>query len=261
MRALEVALKAAGDPTRTRILKLLETGGLCVCQIQAVLGLAASTVSKHLAILKAAGLVNDRRDGKWIEYGLSGAADNPFAAPLLAMLRGALDRDPRIVADSKRLQQIRRIPLDQLCSTGLTRPTTRSKHPPHLLFVCVENSCRSQMAEGFARALGGARVTVASAGSRPSGQVNPRAVRFMDERGITLDSHVSKGLHDIPADVVWDYVVTMGCGDACPFVPARHRIDWDLPDPKALDDAGFRAVRDRIEGLVRDLLRTAGVAS
>ena len=125
MRALEIALKAAGDPTRTRILKLLEHGGLCVCQIQAVLGLAASTVSKHLAVLKSAGLVADRRDGKWIEYTLAPDADNPFAAPLLAMLRGALDRDSRIVADAKRLAQVRRIPLDQLCATGLTRARDR----------------------------------------------------------------------------------------------------------------------------------------
>jgi len=125
VRALEIALKAAGDPTRTRILKLLEHGGLCVCQIQAVLGLAASTVSKHLAVLKSAGLVADRRDGKWIEYTLAPDADNPFAAPLLAMLRGALDRDSRIVADAKRLAQVRRIPLDQLCATGLTRARDR----------------------------------------------------------------------------------------------------------------------------------------
>ena len=123
-----------------------------------------------------------------------------------------------------------------------------------VLFVCVENSCRSQMAEGFAR---GQRIVAASAGSKPSGEVNARAVRFMAERGVDLSRHISKGLDDLPGDVVWDYVVTMGCGDACPHVPARHRADWDLPDPKPLDDAGFRAVRDRIERLVADLAREA----
>lgn len=125
---------------------------------------------------------------------------------------------------------------------------------PHLLFVCVENSCRSQMAEGFARSVAAGRVEAASAGSLPSGQVNPRAVQFMAERGIDLTVQASKGLNDLPASVTWDFVVTMGCGDACPFVPARERLDWDLPDPKHLDDAGFRAVRDRIEGLVADLV-------
>jgi protein-tyrosine-phosphatase len=127
---------------------------------------------------------------------------------------------------------------------------------PHLLFVCIENSNRSQMAEGFARAFGGDRVAAFSAGSRPSGQVNPRAIRFMAERGIDLGSQTSKALDDLPA-VRWDYVVTMGCGDACPHLPARHRLDWDLPDPKQLDDDGFRVVRDRIGELVEALVREA----
>ncbi|MEK7314805.1 MAG: arsenate reductase ArsC [Candidatus Eisenbacteria bacterium] len=131
---------------------------------------------------------------------------------------------------------------------------------PSLLFVCVENSCRSQMAEGFARALGGIRVVAHSAGSRPSGQINARAIRFMAESGIDLKAQHSKGLDDLPA-VPWDYVVTMGCGDACPHLHARRRLDWDLPDPKQLDDAGFRAVRDRIEGLVRELVGAASRAA
>ena len=126
----------------------------------------------------------------------------------------------------------------------------------HVLFVCVENSCRSQMAEGFARALGNDTVSAWSAGSKPSGQVDARAICFMREKGIDLSGHSSKGLDDLP-DVQWDYVVTMGCGDACPFLPARHRQDWDIPDPKALDDEGFRAVRDRIAGQVRELLALA----
>lgn len=124
---------------------------------------------------------------------------------------------------------------------------------PNLLFVCVENSCRSQMAEGFARALGTGRVHAFSAGSRPSGEVNPRAVEFMRERGIDLGPQHSKGLDDLP-DVEWDHVVTMGCGDACPLLPARHRLDWDLSDPKLLDDDGFRAIRDRIGTLVETLI-------
>ncbi|HET9951137.1 MAG TPA: arsenate reductase ArsC [Candidatus Eisenbacteria bacterium] len=127
---------------------------------------------------------------------------------------------------------------------------------PSLLFVCVENSCRSQMAEGFAHALGGGRIEASSAGSRPSGRVNPRAIRFMAERAVDLAPQRSKGLDDLPARR-WDYVVTMGCGDACPHLPAKHRLDWDLPDPKNLDDDAFRSVRDRIEGLVKDLVDEA----
>jgi len=126
--------------------------------------------------------------------------------------------------------------------------------PRRILFVCVENSCRSQMAEGFARALSGVRVLAASAGSRPSGHVDERAIRFMAEKGVDLRSQTSKGLGDLPSDIAWDTIVTMGCGDACPALPAQRRIEWDLPDPKTLDDAGFRAVRDRIEQLVRSVL-------
>jgi protein-tyrosine-phosphatase len=113
------------------------------------------------------------------------------------------------------------------------------------------------MAEGFAKALGQGGVLAFSAGSRPSGRVDPQAVRFMAEKGIDLSSQISKGLDDLPAEVHWDYVVTMGCGDACPHLPARRRLDWDLPDPKHLDDAGLRAVRDRIEQLVRQLIDDA----
>jgi len=122
-----------------------------------------------------------------------------------------------------------------------------------VLFVCIENSCRSQMAEGFARSLGVAGLEARSAGSRPSGVVNARAIRFMAEKGIDISANASKGLDALPNDLPWDDVVTMGCGDECPFLPAKRRRDWDLPDPKHLDDEAFRAVRDRIEALVRDL--------
>ncbi len=116
MRLLEAALKAAGDRSRTRILKLLETRELCVCQIQAVLGLAPSTVSKHLSILRSAGLVDDRREGRWIHYGIASGGENPYADGVLSLLRGVLDRDPRILEDRRRLKEVLRTPLAELCS-------------------------------------------------------------------------------------------------------------------------------------------------
>jgi protein-tyrosine-phosphatase len=128
--------------------------------------------------------------------------------------------------------------------------------PLRVLFVCVENSCRSQMAEGFARAVGGAGVAAHSAGSRPSGRVNPTAIEVMSERGIDLGPHRSTGLDGVPAGT-WDYVVTMGCGDPCPAIPARQRLDWALDDPKHLDGAGFRRVADEIERRVRALIGEA----
>lgn len=130
MRELELALKAAGDPTRTRILKLLEEGGLCVCQVQAVLHLAPSTVSKHLAILRIAGLVEDRRDGKWTEYALATEGSNTFAQAVLRMIRGPLDRDPLVVADRKRLREVKAIPLVELCVTLPTAPSPRVRFRP-----------------------------------------------------------------------------------------------------------------------------------
>jgi len=126
-----------------------------------------------------------------------------------------------------------------------------------ILFVCVENSNRSQMAEGFARAHGGARVDVHSAGSRPSGQINPRAVAFMAERDIDLRTQHSKALTEV-GEAAFDAVVTMGCGDACPWIAAARREDWALPDPKHLPDDEFRRVRDDIEQRVMGLLRELG---
>ncbi len=115
MRDLELALKAAADPTRTRILKLLEGRGLCVCQVQTVLGLAASTVSKHLTNLKLAGLVEDRREGKWIEYALT-SEPSRCAGAVLALLRGSLHRDPAVLADRRRLREVLAVPRERLCS-------------------------------------------------------------------------------------------------------------------------------------------------
>jgi protein-tyrosine-phosphatase len=122
-----------------------------------------------------------------------------------------------------------------------------------VVFVCVENSNRSQMAEAFARLYGAGRVEAYSAGSRPSGHVNPRAVEAMREVGYDLGRHRSKGLTEIP-DVEYDVAVTMGCGDGCPLLRARRREDWGIPDPRDLPPEEFRAVRDLIGRKVRELL-------
>lgn len=121
-----------------------------------------------------------------------------------------------------------------------------------VLFVCIENANRSQMAEAFARMLGGADVQAESAGSKPSGVLNPKAIRFMAELGYDLTTHRSRSLGEVEG--AFDAVVTMGCGDDCPWVPAKHREDWALPDPKHLDDDGYRAIRDEIGARVRTLL-------
>jgi arsenate reductase (thioredoxin) len=124
-----------------------------------------------------------------------------------------------------------------------------------VLFVCVENSNRSQMAEAFARMHGGNDVEVFSAGSQPSGILNPKAIEAMREAGYDLSAHRSKAIVDLP-DVDFDFVATMGCGDACPYVRAKRYEDWQIPDPKNLPPKEFRAVRDLIEAKVKALLAT-----
>ena len=124
---------------------------------------------------------------------------------------------------------------------------------PRVLFVCVENSNRSQMAEAFARIHGGDRVEAWSAGSRPSGRVNPKAIEAMSELGYDLASHTSKSLEQI-APGEYAAAVTMGCGDACPNVAAKLREDWQIPDPREMPPEQFREVRDLIERKVRELL-------
>lgn len=123
------------------------------------------------------------------------------------------------------------------------------------LFVCVENSCRSQLAEAFARIYGGDDVEAYSAGSRPSGIVNPKAIESMREIGYDLSKHKSKSLDELP-DVKWDFVATMGCGDECPFIRAARREDWRIPDPKDMSAEDFRRVRDQIAEKVKRILDT-----
>ena len=110
------------------------------------------------------------------------------------------------------------------------------------------------MAQAFARIQGGEGVEAYSAGSRPSGVVNPRAVEAMAELGYDLSVHTSKSLDDLSADAQWDFVATMGCGDHCPMLRARRREDWNLPDPKGLPPEEFRRVHDEIESRVKAML-------
>jgi arsenate reductase (thioredoxin) len=127
---------------------------------------------------------------------------------------------------------------------------------PRVLFVCIENSNRSQMAEAFARIHGAGKVEAHSSGSKPSGKVNPRAVQFMAEIGYDLTTHTSKSLDQFNGTEV-AVAVTMGCGDYCPLVVANRREDWNIPDPKEMSDDGFREVRELIELKVKELI--AGV--
>ena len=110
------------------------------------------------------------------------------------------------------------------------------------------------MSQAFAKMVGGENVEAYSAGSRPSGKINPKAVGAMKELGYDLSTHHSKSLDEVKQYAPFDAVVTMGCGDACPWMPAKQFVDWQIPDPKDLNEDEFRKVRDMIGDKVKELL-------
>ncbi|GHB67283.1 heat-shock protein HtpX [Streptomyces cirratus] len=133
-------------------------------------------------------------------------------------------------------------------------------HPavPSVLFVCVHNAGRSQMAAAFLTHLGGDRVQVRSAGSAPAGTVNQAVVEAMHEVGIDISAETPKIL-TTEAVQSSDVVITMGCGDACPYFPGKQYLDWQLEDPAGQDVAAVRPIRDQIERRIRSLLTELGI--
>ena len=129
-----------------------------------------------------------------------------------------------------------------------------------VLFVCVENSCRSQIAEGFAKSLGKNVIEAHSAGSCPSGKVNPTAIQVMREIGIDISGQKSKGFLELPIKE-FDYVITLGCQDICPFVPASEHIEWQISDPKDKGINFFRKVRNEIKSEVEKIIQNVKEAN
>jgi len=126
-------------------------------------------------------------------------------------------------------------------------------HKASVLFVCVHNAGRSQMAAGYLQHLAGDRVEVRSAGSAPGNAVNPAAVAAMAEEGLDISNATPKILTDEAVEAS-DYVITMGCGDACPFFPGKTYLDWVLEDPAGQGVEAVRPIRDEIRGLVENLI-------
>ena len=126
------------------------------------------------------------------------------------------------------------------------------------LFVCIENSNRSQMAQAFATILGKEKIQAFSAGSKPSGIVNPKAIAAMAELNYDLSNHDSKSLKEVETYAPFDVVITMGCGDACPWMPAKQFIDWQIPDPRNMEKEDFNTVRDFIKQQVKQLIDNNG---
>lgn len=140
----------------------------------------------------------------------------------------------------------------------MNSPTNAAQHLPTVTFVCVHNAGRSQMAAGFLRELGGDHVQVYSGGTQPAEQINPVAVEAMAEVGIDISGRAT---NELSADMLQesDVVVTMGCGDDCPYYPGKRYEDWPLQDPAGKDLPQVRPIRDEISARVQELLRSLGV--
>ncbi len=280
-------LTVLGDPTRARIVKLIRDsadGRALVGHLADVLGLRQPTVSHHMKALADEGIVIRQPEGRRVWYSidprqvdrvdalLGDDMTAPDAEPDLARIvddlaeryRGTFSRETvdRYVTESHELLRANHAPqllasrtaafattrLDALARAEAT-PHTR----PEVLFVCVENAGRSQLAAGILRQLAGDRVLVRTAGSAPANAVRGSIVTALDEIGVPLGGEFPKPLTDEAVRAA-DVVVTMGCGDACPIYPGRRYLDWAIEDPVGRPLAEVREIRDDIEARVRELL-------
>lgn len=262
---------ALSDPTRVRILASLLGGRdeeLCVCEVTDLFDLAPSTVSKHLLILRQAGLVEGRKQGRWMYY-RPAREPSGAVAESLRWIRMAAATDPRLRADASRLREL--IAAGEACcgdesaSCCPSGDGTKMKNKLRVLFLCTGNSCRSQMAEGWARALKGDEIEAFSAGTKPHG-LNPLAVRVMREAGVDLSGQSSKHIDDVlKGGQKLDVVVTVcdSAHESCPVLPGATRVvHVGFDDPPRLaagatsDDEAlphYRRVRDEIRTFVEGL--------
>ena len=255
--------KALADKNRLRILMMVKNREACVCQITEVIGNAPSTVSKHLSILKAAGLLDSYKQGRWIYYH---RPEQPSTAVKMALsfvfetLEGseaiAQDRLVRTVVCQQDPEELTRNCSANASPAGNSKSESGSEsmsNKGRIMFLCTGNSCRSQIADGIAKHLGRNRFEIYSAGLEAHG-LNPRAIKVMDEIGIDISNYTSDEV-DPKLLGAMDYAITL-CGDAeerCPLTPPSvTKMHWPFPDPaKATGTEDeimeqFRLVRDAI---------------
>jgi arsenate reductase len=283
-------LRAMADPTRVQILSLIVDapgGRWAVTELADELGLTQPTVSHHLRLMAESGILESTQDGRLVWYSIvpsrlvdvfDSVQDDPIAAAVAPPILQRISSDlatrfagtfspqtvSKFVQESYRLLVQRahitrylpsltsRFAADRLRSLAAAEGL-RSDAIPDVLFVCVQNAGRSQLASAILRSLAGDRVRVLTAGSEPAGSINPKILAVLDEIGVSIEGEYPKPLTD---EVVRgaDYVITMGCGDACPIYPGRRYLNWDVPDPARMSTEGVRAVRDDIDTRVRALL-------
>ena len=281
--------RALTDPTRLQILGLIvgsPDGRALVGQLADRLGLRQPTVSHHVRVMAEQGVLDRVQEGRIAWYSvradrlpevlellhsgpeLSEHSDvlRRIADDLSFRFRGTFSPETvdRYVLESYELlaseaQVSKYLPsltgrfaADRLQALA-TAEREKEGGVPEVLFVCVQNAGRSQMASAILRSLAGDRVQVRTAGSEPASTINPVVQRVLDEIGVPLAGEYPKPLTDEVVRAA-DYVITMGCGDACPVYPGRTYLDWDLPDPVGKPVAEVRAIRDDIYRRVRELV-------
>jgi arsenate reductase len=265
-----------------RIMREDPTGHVLVGRLAETLGLTQPTVSHHMRALLEEGVVRREPEGRRAWYSIapersdlidsllgearadgepdfdriardlaerfSGVFSPETVAQCVADSRALLERSPGAPRLASRTAAFAASRLD-----ALARSSRRAAGVPEVLFVCVQNAGRSQLAAGILRQLAGDRVTVRTAGSQPAAEVRQVIVAALDEIGVPLAGEFPKPLTDEAVRAA-DVVVTMGCGDACPIYAGRRYVDWDLEDPVGKPLSEVRAIRDEIEQRVRDLL-------
>lgn len=296
-RAAQAA--ALGDPLSLRVLSALAAGAHAD-DLSELLHVSSDRARSAIASLTAVGIVHDDSDNHnvltadaWVRFGrllvepppARGARGPEAAVTALPDVIEAVARDlvyrfsatfsaetvSRYVAESYLLLSQRATVRTHLAALTAKYAADRldalasatGKHlrgTPEVLFVCVQNAGRSQMAAAYLRHLAGDSVHVRTAGSEPAAAVHPRVIAALSEVGVPPSDDFPKPLTDEVVQAA-DYVVTMGCGDACPVYPGRRYMDWDLADPLTLDDEGLRTVRDRIRDHVLELLAEMGASS
>ena len=276
-----------GDPTRARIVRMIRDspeGRALVGRLAEALDLRQPTVSHHMKALAADGIVQRHPEGRVVWYSLNPrnvdrveallGDDAAHAQPepdlprivddLAERFRGTFGAETveRYVAESHDLlssahaappRASRVAAFATLRLDALARSEGTFRAVPEVLFVCVQNAGRSQLAAGILRQVAGDRVLVRTAGSAPADAVRATIVTALDEIGVPLGGEFPKPLTDEAVRAA-DIVVTMGCGDACPVYPGRRYLDWDIADPVGRPLAGVRVIRDDIDQRVRALL-------
>lgn len=253
MPGIDAVFKAMGDPIRIKILRMLaENGEMCVCKITENLGMTQSSVSHHLSALKSVDLVSVRRCGQWSYYSL-----RPDMLSNTVMVFGQEMLDKLALSSAADTDKDRTRECDPLCCEDRDLASMKK-----VLFVCIHNSGRSQMAEAFAKKLGAGVVDAESAGTAPSSGLNPAVVKAMAEIGYDMSSHHPKLLTPQMIQKA-DRVITMGCnvdtdGSVCPVVFTQSE-DWGLDDPNGKSIEDVRIIRDdimaRVEQLISEMKR------